>query len=225
MTSFAADRQRMVQVQIAARGVRDEAVLRAMGEVPRERFVSEEYLRYAYDDCPLPIASGQTISQPFIVAAMIEAAEVKPTDRVLEIGAGSGYAAAVLSRIARNVIAIERHQGLADTGAQRMRELGYDNVQVICADGSQGWLESAPYDAIIASAGAPAIPQALKEQLDLGGRLVIPVGAAEEGQRLIKLRRESATTLIEEDLGGVAFVPMIGVQGWREEDGRLYRTH
>src|SRR5690606_24816348 len=150
----------------------------------------------------------QTISQPFIVAAMIEAAEVKPSDRVLEIGAGSGYAAAVLSRIARNVIAIERHQGLADTGAQRMRELGYDNVQVICADGSQGWLESAPYDAIIASAGAPAIPQALKEQLDLGGRLVIPVGAAEEGQRLIKLRRESATTLIEEDLGGVAFVPM-----------------
>lgn len=223
MASFAADRQRMVQVQIAARGVRDPGVLKAMGEVPRERFVPEEYLRYAYDDCPLPIGAGQTISQPFIVAVMIEAAEVKPGDRVLEIGAGSGYAAAVLSRIAASVVAIERRADLAEAAGRRMRELGYDNVEVICADGSAGYPGGAPYDAIIASAGAPAIPQALKEQLDLGGRLVIPVGSAEDGQRLVKLRRDSATTLIEEDLGAVAFVPMIGVQGWREDD--VYRTH
>jgi protein-L-isoaspartate(D-aspartate) O-methyltransferase len=226
MISFAAHRQRMVQIQLAARGVRSEAVLRAMGEVPRERFVPEQYQRAAYDDMPLPIEAGQTISQPFIVAAMIEAAEIKTTDRVLEIGAGSGYAAAVMSRIASSVIAIERHRELADTAAARLRELRYDNIEIRCADGTKGWPEAAPYDAIVASAGAPAIPQALKEQLDIGGRLVIPVGSPTEGQRLVKLTRESATALTEEDLGGVAFVPLIGVQGWREDDdGRFYRTH
>lgn len=224
MEDYAVARHMMVQNQLARRGVRSEAVLRAMGEVPRERFVPVEQARYAYQDCPLPIEAGQTISQPFIVAAMIEAGEIAPADRVLEVGAGSGYAAAVMSRIAKQVIAIERHRELADLAAARMRDLEYENVEVHFADGSKGWPGAAPYDVIIASAGAPAVPQALKEQLDIGGRLVIPVGSADGGQRLIKLKRENATTLVEEDLGGVAFVPLIGVQGWKEEDGRLYPT-
>ena len=218
MIDYAAARAQMVDEQIARRGVRDARVLAAMRETPREAFVPEALRERAFDDGPLPIAAGQTISQPYVVAVMIEAAELAPGDRVLEIGAGSGYAAAVMSRIAAQVYAIERHAELANAAAVRLRRLGYDNVEVRAGDGSRGWPEQAPFDAIIASAGAPAIPEALKEQLDIGGRLVMPVGDTPRLQTLLKVRRISADRFAEEDLGAVAFVPMIGAHGWKEED-------
>src|SRR5690606_34569690 len=140
-----------------------------------ERFVSEDLAEFAYEDAPLPIEEGQTISQPLMVALMIEALQVKPTDRALEIGAGSGYAAAVLSRVAKEVYAVERFQTLADLARQRMRQLGYSNVQVLCGDGTLGWPEHAPYDAIMVSAGGPDAPESLPRQLAIGGRLAIPV--------------------------------------------------
>src|SRR5688572_1165633 len=208
----------MVDTQLVRRGVYDGRVLEAMRETPREAFVPEPLKSRAYDDCPLPIEAGQTISQPYVVALMIEAAELTADDRVLEIGAGSGYAAAVMSRMAAQVYAIERHAELAESAAARLRGLGYDNVELRAGDGTHGWPERAPFDAIIASAGAPAIPHALQEQLDLGGRLVMPVGDTPRLQTLFKVRRTSATTFVEEDLGAVAFVPMIGEHGWREED-------
>ena len=212
----AAARALMVERQLARRGLSSEAILGAMREVPRELFVGEELQEFAYADSPLPIESGQTISQPFIVAAMIEAAGVEPDDRVLEIGAGSGYAAAVLSRIASKVFAIERHADLAAIASARLKSLKYDNVEVRAGDGTLGWPEEAPFDAIIVSAGGPSIPHALQEQLELSGRLLIPVGVAGD-QRLMKITRISATHFEEDDLGGVAFVPLIGAHGWREE--------
>lgn len=214
-------RERMVSRQLARRGVSNADVLRAMREVPREAFVPERLREFAYEDTPLPIEAGQTISQPFIVAMMIEAAEVMPNETVLEIGAGSGYAAAVLSRIAAQVFAIERHADLASLARQRMQALNYDNVQIRTGDGTHGWPEAAPFDAIVASAGGPGIPQALKDQLDIGGVLVMPVGETPREQRLIKVRRRSATVFEEEDLGAVSFVPLIGEHGWAaEEEGR-----
>jgi protein-L-isoaspartate(D-aspartate) O-methyltransferase len=218
MFDHAAARAQMVDRQIARRGLTDARVLAAMREVPREMFVPESLAAHAYDDGPLPIEAGQTISQPFVVAIMIEAAEIAPGDRVLEIGAGSGYAAAVMSRIAAQVYAIERHASLADSAAARLQQLGYANVEVRAGDGTHGWPEAAPFDAIIASAGGPAIPQALKEQLDLGGHLVMPVGDSPRVQRLIKVTRAGANLFVEEDLGAVAFVPLIGAHGWKEED-------
>jgi protein-L-isoaspartate(D-aspartate) O-methyltransferase len=213
-------RERMVERQVAARGVNDRQVLEAMRAVPRERFVPEGLAEFAYDDSPLPIAAGQTISQPYIVGLMIQAAELRPTDAVLEVGAGSGYAAAVMSRIAARVYAIERHAELAGTAAARLADLGYDNVSVRAGDGTRGWPEAAPFDAILVAAGGPAIPQALKEQLEIGGRLVIPVGASPLDQRLVKVVRTSATHFEEEDLGGVVFVPLIGEHGWDEGAAR-----
>src|ERR1043166_1798390 len=168
-------RNRMVEAQIARRGVRDPAVLAAMRSVPREAFISPGFEEFAYEDSALPIAEGQTISQPYIVAAMAAAAELEKTDKVLEVGAGSGYAAAVISRIADKVFAIERHAALADAARERMRALGYRNVELKTGDGSRGWPEQAPFDAILVSAGGPKIPDALKTQLAIGGRLVIPV--------------------------------------------------
>lgn len=218
MIDFATARAQMVAHQIARRGVSDEHVLRAMREAPREEFVPEALAAHAYDDGPLPIEAGQTISQPYVVALMIEAARLGGADRVLEIGGGSGYAAAVMSRIAAQVFVIERHAELAGLAAARMQRLGYDNVEVRAGDGTHGWPEAAPFDAIIASAGAPAIPQALKEQLDIGGRLVMPVGDTPRAQSLIKVTRVSAAMFVEEDLGAVAFVPLIGAHGWKEED-------
>ena len=208
----------MVDTQLLRRGVYDGRVLEAMRETPREAFVPEPLKSRAYDDGPLPIEAGQTISQPYVVALMIEAAELTADDRVLEIGAGSGYAAAVMSRMAAQVYAIERHKELAESAAARLRGLGYDNVDLRAGDGTHGWPERAPFDAIVASAGAPAIPHALREQLDIGGRLVMPVGDTPRLQTLLKVRRTSATTFAEEDLGAVAFVPMIGAHGWTEED-------
>src|SRR5438105_8198641 len=183
----AADRDRMVDIQIAGRGVADRRVLDAMREVAREAFVTEGLQEFAYEDSPLPIEQGQTISQPYIVALMTEAAEVKPGDRVLDVGTGSGYAAAVLSQIAREVYTIERHQALAETAQKRFAQLGYDNIEVRHGDGTRGWPEAAPFDSIIVTAGGPEIPKTLIEQLKVGGRLVIPIGAVGHEQRLIKV--------------------------------------
>ena len=211
-------RKRMVERQLTRRGVTDPEVLEAMRVVPREAFVPEELAGFAYEDSPLPIEAGQTISQPYIVGLMIQAAEVKPGDRVLEIGAGSGYAAAVMAAIADRVFAIERHGELTDRARARFDRLGYDNIELRTGDGARGWVEAAPFDAIIASAGAPGIPDALKQQLAVGGRLVIPVGETARRQTLIKLTRTGENTFEQEDLGGVLFVPLIGEQGWSEDE-------
>jgi protein-L-isoaspartate(D-aspartate) O-methyltransferase len=218
-------RDRMVDVQIARRGVRDKRVLDAMRQVPREAFVEPGYEEFAYEDGPLPIGEAQTISQPYIVAFMIEAAEVQPDQRVLEIGAGSGYAAAVMSRIARHVHTIERHPSLAEAARRRFAALGYGNIELRIGDGTLGWPEAAPFDAILVAAGGPDVPTALKQQLAIGGRLVIPVGSSETGQMLLKVTRRSETEFEEEDLGGVAFVPLIGEQGWAEDGERAATSH
>jgi protein-L-isoaspartate(D-aspartate) O-methyltransferase len=212
-------RKEMVDRQIAARGVRDPRVLEALRTVPREVFVPERLAEFAYDDTPLPIGEEQTISQPYVVALMAEALEIGPGDRVLEIGAGSGYAAAVLSRIAREVWTVERHASLAHEARERMERLGYRNVQVVHGDGTLGWPERAPYDAIVVAAGGPEVPPALLGQLAPGGRLVIPIGPDPRTQSLVRVRRRPDGGHVREDLGGVRFVPLIGAQGWREEDG------
>ncbi len=208
-------RAQMVQRQLASRGVSDPRVLEAMGETPREAFVPHGLQDFAYEDSPLPIEAGQTISQPYIVALMLEAAELAPGDRVLEVGAGSGYAAAVMSRLAGAVYAIERHQDLADLAAGRMKGLGLANVQIIAGDGSRGWPDEAPFDAILVAAAGPSVPQALKDQLAPGGRLIMPVGDIGGAQRLLKVTR-TADGFREQDLGGVGFVPLIGEHGWDE---------
>lgn len=220
---FAHARDRMVQTQIARRGVQDPAVLAALRAVPRERFVEPGYEEFAYEDSPLPIGAGQTISQPYIVAVMVEAAEVKPGDTVLEVGAGSGYAAAVLSRIARRVTAIERHPSLAGAAQARLNALDYDNVEIHAGDGTKGWPAAAPFDAILVAAGGPEVPESLKQQLKIGGRLVIPVGRAEAGQTLLKVTRQSERAFATEDLGAVRFVPLIGAEGWNEKAPRVLK--
>jgi protein-L-isoaspartate(D-aspartate) O-methyltransferase len=207
-------RERMISEQIEPRGISDPRVLQALREVPRERFVDAEFVNQAYEDRPLPIAEAQTISQPFIVALMAQAAQIKPSDRVLEIGAGSGYGAAVLSHLAQRVWSIERHPRLARMAGSRIAELGRANVTVLRADGTNGWPPAAPFDAIIVTAGGPAVPEPLKEQLNVGGRLIIPVGAHEGLQNLMKVTRISAAEWIEEDLGPVQFVPLVGEHGW-----------
>nr|NIP58339.1 protein-L-isoaspartate(D-aspartate) O-methyltransferase [Gemmatimonadota bacterium]NIR78740.1 protein-L-isoaspartate(D-aspartate) O-methyltransferase [Gemmatimonadota bacterium]NIT87379.1 protein-L-isoaspartate(D-aspartate) O-methyltransferase [Gemmatimonadota bacterium]NIU31229.1 protein-L-isoaspartate(D-aspartate) O-methyltransferase [Gemmatimonadota bacterium]NIU35944.1 protein-L-isoaspartate(D-aspartate) O-methyltransferase [Gemmatimonadota bacterium] len=206
----------MVERQIEARGIEDRAVLAAMEAVPREAFVAPEVVAFAYYDTPLPIGEDQTISQPYIVAYMVEAAEVAPGDRVLEVGTGSGYAAAVLSRIADRVFTIERHPSLAEVARRRLGELGYDNVEVRVADGTLGWPEEGPFDAVVVSAGAPdRVPPALEEQLAPGGRLVIPLGATREGQELVRVRRsDDGETLSLSRLAPVRFVPLVGAAGW-----------
>jgi protein-L-isoaspartate(D-aspartate) O-methyltransferase len=206
----------MVERHIAARGVSDAGVLRAMAEVPRERFVPPELARRAYDDKALPIGAGQTISQPYIVALMAEAAGLEATSRVLEVGTGSGYAAAVFSRIAAHVYTVERHESLAAVAVRRFEELGYDNIDVAVHDGTLGWPEHAPYDAIIVAAGGPGrVPPPLLEQLAPGGRLIIPRGATLAGQELVRIRRSvDGELLAEESLGAVRFVPLVGAAGW-----------
>lgn len=225
MDGYAQARKRMVDRHIAARGVRDARVLDALREVPREEFVEPDMAEFAYEDSPLPIGEGQTISQPYIVAFMLEAAELKPTDRVLEVGAGSGYAAAVMSRIVEHVHAIERHAPLAQQAQQRFDRLGYDNIDLIVGDGSKGLPEAAPFDAILVAAGAPELPAALRNQLAIGGRLVIPVGEEERAQKLCKVTRIDNTRYATENLGGVAFVPLIGAEGWAEDGTRAATTH
>jgi protein-L-isoaspartate(D-aspartate) O-methyltransferase len=215
---FAARRREMVDRQIAARGVRDRRVLEAMAAVPREAFVPERLAEVAYEDGPLPIGEEQTISQPYVVALMAEALEIGPGDGVLEIGAGSGYAAAVLSRLARAVWTVERHPSLAREAEERLARLGFANVHVIEGDGTLGWLAQAPYDAIVVAAGGPEVPQALLDQLAAGGRLVIPIGPDPRTQNLVRVRRRADGSFLREDLGAVRFVPLIGAQGWKEID-------
>jgi protein-L-isoaspartate(D-aspartate) O-methyltransferase len=208
------ERRAMVDEQIAARGIRDRAVLAAMREVPRHAFVAASLQREAYDDTPLPIEDGQTISQPYIVALMLEAARLGGADRVLEVGAGSGYASAIASRLAAHVDAIERHPRLAEIARERLARLGFANVDIHCGDGSIGWRAGAPYDAILVAAGGPRIPAALRDQLVAGGRLVMPVGGEHFAQRLVRLERDEAGAFHESDLGGVMFVPLVGAQGF-----------
>jgi protein-L-isoaspartate(D-aspartate) O-methyltransferase len=197
----------MVAEQIAGRGVRNPRVLAALAAVPRDRFVDPELAARAYADTPLPIGGGQTISQPLVVALMAAAAEIGPDDRVLEVGAGSGYAAAVFGRLAARVDAVERLPALAAAAAARLAALGIANVHVHCGDGTRGWPDQAPYDAILVAAAAPAVPDALMAELAPGGRLVMPVGGG-DAQRLIRRRRDGAR-VTEEDLGPVRFVPLI----------------
>jgi protein-L-isoaspartate(D-aspartate) O-methyltransferase len=210
-----AARHAMVDAQLAARGIHDPAVLEAMRAVPREAFVPATQAGYAYEDGPLPIGHGQTISQPYVVAVMTEAVSPRPGDRALEIGTGSGYAAAVLASIVAEVYTVERLPELAAGATRRLRALGYRNVHVRCGDGTLGWPEHAPYDIIIVTAGGPRVPPALLEQLAEAGRLVMPVGRDRWSQQLLRVRRGPGGA-VEEELEAVAFVPLIGAQGWPE---------
>jgi protein-L-isoaspartate(D-aspartate) O-methyltransferase len=210
------ERERMVAAQVAGRGVTDARVLQAMQRVPREAFLRQEMEEFAYEDSPLPIAEGQTISQPYIVALMAEAAKLKAADRVLDVGTGSGYAAAVLSRLADRVYSIERHRGLADTARRALAGLQYDNVEVRHGDGTLGWPDAAPFDAILVAAGGPEVPEALRKQLKIGGRLIIPIGELGGVQELVRVVRDADDRYHEEDLGPVTFVPLIGAAGWAE---------
>lgn len=217
---FAKLRDDMIEHSIRARGVRDPLVLEAMAAVPRQDFLPQELREFAYDDTPLPIAAGQTISQPYIVAFMIEAALLKGGEQVLEIGTGSGYAAAVLSQIAGDVYTVERIGQLAEKAAATLEEYGYSNVHVRHGDGTRGWQAHAPYDAIIVAAGGPAIPESLTAQLKIGGRLVIPVGDGERAQELVRITRVSDTEFRREELADVRFVPLIGDEGWQPDNVR-----
>lgn len=204
----------MVVHQVAARGVRSESVLNAMREVPRELFVPDRLAEFAYEDSPLSIAAGQTISQPYIVAFMIEALGLRGGEKVLEVGAGSGYAAAVLGEIAGEVYTIEYIDELAKSAASILAELGYDNVQVLHGDGTLGWEEHAPYDGIVVTAGGPEVPESLQQQLKIGGRMIIPVGDQKHFQELTRVTRVSEARFESEYLADVRFVPLIGVEGW-----------
>jgi len=211
-------RDEMVARQVEARGVRSPLIARAMRRVRREGYVPSYLGEFAYDDSPLPIEEEQTISQPYIVAFMVDALALSGSERVLEIGTGSGYAAAVLGEIAAEVYTIERHERLARLAAGRLARDGYDNVHVRTGDGTLGWPEAAPFDAIIVAAGGPEVPEALKQQLALGGRLVIPIGETVGTQKLVRVTRIDQQRFREEQLADVRFVPLIGAEGWHEPD-------
>ena len=215
---FDYERGRLIDGELRNEGITDQAVLVAMREVPREEFVPEEMQEFAYRNAPLPIGAGQTISQPYIVALMTAALELAPTDRVLEIGTGSGYAAAILSRLAKDVYTVERLGELAGTAKSRLKRLGFNNVHVLHADGTRGWPEEAPFDASVVTAGGPQVPPALLQQLRIGGRLVIPVGEEQHEQQLIRVVRRGKDDFETTDLGGVVFVPLIGEAGWHSDD-------
>jgi protein-L-isoaspartate(D-aspartate) O-methyltransferase len=208
----------MVRNQVERRGVRDPRVLRALECVPREDFVPPAIRHRAYDDAALPIDCGQTISQPYVVGRMCEALGLEPAAGVLEIGTGSGYAAAVLARLAARVDTVERHAELAEAARERLAALGIENVRVHVGDGSLGWPEHAPYDAILVSAGAPDVPPALLDQLAVGGNLVLPVGPSPTDQELVRVHRQADDTLRRTRLGAVRFVPLVGEEGWSGED-------
>ena len=220
MTDFASQRETMVERQIAARGIADPRILQAFRAVPREEFVPDGARERAYADNPLPIEEGQTISQPWVVATMIEAAELEPMDVVLEVGAGSGYAAAVIAQLVDEVIAIERHLPLAKLAGERMERFGYDNVSIYEGDGTRGFEDKGPFDAIIVSAAGSHVPDALLEQLQLGGRLVMPVGEPDAVQTLLKITRTGDDEYEQEEVGEVRFVPLIGAHGWTETGER-----
>lgn len=214
LTDSAAERDAMVERQIESRGIRDPKILEAFRSVPREEFLSEEYRDLAYGDHPLPIEAGQTISQPYIVALTIQAAGIKPGDTVLEVGAGSGYAAAIIGCIAGKVVAIERQRELVELARKRMDRLGHDNVEVVEGDGTKGWPREAPFDAIVAAASGSHIPDSWIEQLADGGSIVTPVGDPGSIQKLVKVTKGPGGKLITEELGAVRFVPLIGEEGW-----------
>jgi len=216
MPDFAAEREAMVERQLKRRGIRDERILDAFRAVPREAFVDAATAHLAYGDHPLPIEAGQTISQPYIVALMVEAAGIGPTDRVLEVGSGSGYAAAVLGRLAARVIGMERQPELVEIARGRLERLGARNVEILRGDGTRGWPGDAPYDAILAAASGSHVPQPLLEQLAEGGRLVMPVGKPDWVQQLVKVSKGPGGKLRRENLGGVRFVPLIGEEGWHD---------
>lgn len=197
----------MVELQIASRGIRDPRILAAMRDVPRDAFVPPGLRQFAYEDRPLPIAAGQTISQPYIVAVMLRLAAIEPGARVLEVGAGSGYAAAVMAQIADEIFAIERHGELVEQAGAALARLGYENIRLRCGDGTKGWPDEAPFDAIVVSAGGRRVPQALKAQLAHGGRLVIPVGNGQ--QRLVRVTREDDGEFTTEEFEPVNFVPLV----------------
>lgn len=213
MDEWTQRRARMVEEQIEARGIRDPDVLAAMRRVPREDFVPEAMRAWACDDSPLSIGDGQTISQPYIVALMIVAAAIRPGGRVLEVGTGSGYAAAVMAELAAHVYTIERIEALAAQAAGRFARLGCTNIELRTGDGSGGWPEAAPFDAILVAASGPCVPEVLRAQLAPGGRLVMPV---DDGwlQRLVCVTREAAGSYREDFLCDVRFVPLIGAHGW-----------
>ena len=217
--SFQLERDRMVDGQLAARGIRDERVLRAMRSVPRERFVDEELAAFAHDDGPLPIAAGQTISQPYMVAWMVEAAGLGAHDRVLEVGTGSGYAAAVLSQVAGRVHSIERHDALTRLARERLDALAFAGIHLRTGDGTLGWPEAAPFDAILVAAAGPEVPQPLKQQLAIGGRLLMPLDVGGQGgtQRLLRVVRHGEDDYGQQILGDVSFVPLIGQYGWTDD--------
>lgn len=216
LSDFAAEREAMVERQLRRRGITETAILDAFRTVPREAFVSREYAHLAYGDHPLPIEAHQTISQPYIVGLMIEAAGIGPGDTVLEVGAGSGYAAAVISRVARTVVGIERQHELAELARERLRRLGYDNVEIVEGDGTKGCPEFAPYDAILAAASGSHVPQPLLAQLKPDGRLVMPLGKPGGVQTLVKVTKKTDGSLEQFDLGAVRFVPLIGEEGWKD---------
>jgi protein-L-isoaspartate(D-aspartate) O-methyltransferase len=208
-----ADRLLMVSRQLKARGINNERVLSAFTKVPREEFVAPDLQEHAYEDRPLSIGCSQTISQPFIVAYMLQAADVRPEDHVLELGTGSGYQTALLAELAKTVVSLERHPELAETARERLSRLAYSNVEVIAADGTLGYPERAPYDVVIVSAAAPHVPQPLVDQLAEGGRLVIPVGVR-QSQNLVLVRKTPAGIQTSR-LEGCAFVPLIGAEGFQ----------
>jgi protein-L-isoaspartate(D-aspartate) O-methyltransferase len=216
MADFASEREAMVERQLRRRGIHEELILKAFREVPREAFIGDEYAHLAYGDHPLPIEAGQTISQPYIVGLMIQAAGIEPGDKVLEVGAGSGYAAAVISRIASKVIGIERQHDLVEIARERLAQLGYDNVDIIEGDGTKGYPPEAPFDAILAAASGSHVPKTLVAQLAVGGTIVMPVGDPGWVQKLVKVRKLEDGCLQQSDLGGVRFVPLIGEEGWDE---------
>lgn len=208
-------RSAMVEGQIKARGIKNERVLQAFMDVPRHLFVPESKRIYAYEDTPLPIGEGQTISQPYIVSLMTEAAQISPQDKILEIGSGSGYQAAILSRLAKEVYTVERIASLSEQAKKVCDALGYTNIHFKVDDGTLGWPEFSPYQAILVTASAPHLPKALLEQLAIGGRLIIPVGDSFT-QNLLRMTKVSETEVQEEILEFVRFVPLIGEDGWKQ---------
>src|SRR5882762_5364070 len=211
---FSSQISNMIQTQLRRRGITDAAVLAVMESVPRHKFVPREFREKSYDDVPLPIGDGQTISQPYIVAAMTAALHVRPSDRVLEIGTGCGYQAAILSRLAGEVFGVERRPELALSASARLERLGHANVHVHCGDGTLGLPEFAPFDAILVAAAAPAIPQPLLAQLAEGGRMIVPLGGVEHQElRLIERNHDTfRMTMLEP----CRFVPLVGAHGWKE---------
>ena len=212
---FAAARRLMVEEQLRARGIHDERVLKAMAKVPRHLFVPDKYQNLAYEDQPLPIGFGQTISQPYMVAIMVEALELKGNEVALEVGTGSGYQAAILSLLARRVYSVEIIPELAEEARERLKRLGYENVEVVLGNGSLGWEKGGPYEAMVIAAAAPKVPELLIDQLKEGGRLVIPVGDLSL-QSCVQVRKEGGRVCFK-NLGACSFVPLVGEEGWKKE--------